>query len=406
MEWENPRDGSLRCLFLSLFPLIFVVFGISSARAANVPTVRVMVEREKLGVRVEGFDLIFSDPETGKTFLHEPKRVSIAVKCTLGGVMKIGPRGLKVSGPVKVESLGGFVRVESGRPAQGDGRQYRDALYLYSFNGDCIVVNHVDLEKYVAGLLDSEMNARWNFEALKAQAVAARTYALFQMKEGSSPRFRGLRPPFDLDSTEKDQVYEGAHKERYRALRAVEETRGQVLAYQGHPIKAFYHSTCGGHTESPERVWGAHYPYMKPVRCGFCESSPRFNWSSDLRSAALEASLRKAGLLAGRLRSIRVLQRNRGRVERVEIRGDGGRGGKSVRYATGARLRELAGTALVRSTDFTVSRSSDKIVFVGHGSGHGVGMCQWGAKVMGERGNTYAQILARYYPEAGLTRMY
>lgn len=368
----------------------------SVARAANVPTVRVMVEREKFGVRIEGFDLILSDPETAKTILHEPKRASIPVKCTLGGIMKIGPRRLKVSGPVKVESLGGFVTI--------DGKQYRDELHVYSFNGDCVVVNHVDLEKYVAGLLNSEMNASWNLEALKAQAVAARTYALFQMKEGSSPRFRGLRPPFDLDSTEKDQVYEGAHKERYRALRAVEETRGQVLAYQGHPIKAFYHSTCGGYTESPERVWGAHYPYMKPVRCGFCDSSPRFNWSCDLRSAALEANLRKAGLLSGRLQSIRVVQRSRGRVERVEIRGDGGP--KTVRYATGARLRELAGAALVRSTDFTVSRSSDKIVFVGHGSGHGVGMCQWGAKVMGERGNTYAQILARYYPEANLTRMY
>ena len=312
-------------------------------------------------------------------------------------VLASRPAGrMNVEGPIKVESLGGFLRV--------DGKQFRDALYVYSFNGDCIVVNHVDLEKYVIGLLHSEMNANWNTETLKAQAVAARSYAVFQMKVAGNTKFRNFKPPFDLDSSVKDQVYEGAHKERYKAMRAVEATKGQVLqTFAGEPVKAFYHSTCGGHTECPERVWGAKYAYMKPVPCGYCNSSPRFNWNYEVAESVLVEKLAKAKALLGKFVSLKLVKRNpAGRAEKIEVRGSEG-----AKVLTTAKLREIIGTSNLMSTDFILAAgTAGKMIFAGHGSGHGVGMCQWGAKVMGEKNFTYAQILKRYYPQTQISKIY
>jgi stage II sporulation protein D len=300
----------------------------------------------------------------------------------------------RVNGPLHVTSLGGFIRVGSS--------QYRDDLYVYSFNSECIVVNHVDLEKYVAGLLNSEMSAAWSLSTLKAQAVAARTYAIYQMRESSSTHYRKLKAPFDLDSSVKDQVYEGAHQERYKALLAVQQTRGQVLTYAGKPIKAFYHSTCGGRTESPEKVWGLRLPYMRSVKCDYCQGSPRYNWSYSLNTQDVERKLQSERLLQGRLISMMVLNRNLvGRADKVEVRGTLG-----TMIVSAPRIREVIGNLHLRSTDFSVINDGGKFTFVGHGSGHAVGMCQWGAKTMGERGRSYAEILKYYYPAAQLSKLY
>jgi stage II sporulation protein D len=366
--------------------------------------VRVLVDREKTGIRIEGFDLVIMEAQTERVLAHESRRAIIEASCSLGGRMQLttGSPGRKhhesvrANGPVRISSLGGFIRVGSA--------QYRDDLYVYSFNGDCMVVNHVDLEKYVAGLLNSEMSASWPLPTLMAQAVAARTYAIHQMAELSTTHFKGLRPPFDLESTVRDQVYEGAHKERYNAIRAVQETRGMILTYNGKPIKAFYHSTCGGHTEDPARVWGMRLPYLHPVRCEFCSRSPRFNWAYTAPTAELERKLKAEHMLQGSLLSMRVISRNRmNRAEKVEVRGTQG-----ASIVAAIRVRDLLGTLNVRSTDFTVERNPQggDFVFVGHGSGHGVGMCQWGAKVMGDRGRPYDEILHYYYPLANLTKLY
>lgn len=391
MEYLSPRDGRLLLTALSVLALN------PHAIAAPVPIVRVMVEREHTSLRIEGFDLIVAEAETSRRLAHEDRRASIQVKCGLGGRMEVrstGAKALRVSGPLHVTSLGGFIRVGAS--------QYRDDLYVYSFNGDCIAVNHVDLEKYVAGLLNSEMSAKWNRAALMAQAVAARTYAIYQMRESSGVRYRGVKPPFDLDSTVRDQVYEGAHQERYKALRAVQETHGQVLTYEGKPIKAFYHSTCGGHTETPEKVWGARYPYIRSVQCDFCHKSPRFNWVYSAEASEIERRLAGERLVRGKLVSLGVAARNRlGRAEKIEIKGTQG-----TLMVAATRIRDALGGLSLRSTDFTVAQNAGRLVFIGHGSGHGVGMCQWGAKTMGERGRTYAQILDQYYPAAKLTKLY
>lgn len=449
MEYLSPRDGGLpykvhsalgatqpkfnispqrlrsEIKLIAIFfgvTLALVLFCSSRANASPVPVVRVMVDREKSALRINGFDLVaraaetVEAPETTDTKARAPAahdraaqdranderavvangRGTVNVKCSLGGKLTVEASGKKMqlSGPVSVSSLGGFIRVGT--------KQYRDDLYVYSFNGDCIVVNHVDIEKYVAGLLNSEMSASWNLNALKAQAVAARTYALHQMREAGSTRFRGLKAPFDVEGSVRDQVYEGAHQEKYKSLKAVQSTRGLVLTYNGDPIKAFYHSTCGGKTESPEQVWGSRLPYLKPVVCGNCTHSPRFNWVYDITKQEMEKKLRNERLLKGSLVSMRVVERNKvGRASRVEIVGSQGN------LLVGAtRIRDLMGTLNVRSTQFEMAASGNKFTFIGHGSGHGVGMCQYGAKAMGDRGNSYQEILKRYYPVAQLTKFY
>lgn len=397
MEWQIPKDGSLRP-FLVLFILI-----VQNAIASipSVPTVRVMVEREK-GIRVEGFDVVISDATADRTILRNSSKAALPMKCSLGSGIQIyskanhgnKPEVLKVKGPIKVESLGGFLRI--------DGKQFRDALYVYSFNGDCIVVNHLDIEKYVAGLLHSEMNANWNIETLKAQAVAARTYAIFQMREASTAKFKSSKPPFDLDSSVKDQVYEGANQERYKAISAVNETKGMILTYENEPIKAFYHSTCGGRTEKAEKVWGKKIPYISSVTCGFCNSSPRYKWSYEISTAQLSEKLRKLKLIQGEIKSFGELKKNSlGRIDQVTVFTDSGE-----YKISGVKLRDTMGSTNIMSTDFKIASSSGVVVFAGNGSGHGVGMCQWGAKSMGEKGKSYSEILSHYYPKAKLTKLF
>ncbi len=398
MEWQNPKDGNLR-LFVVL--LLFLISQSLFANIATVPTVRVMVEREK-GIRVEGFDIVISEASADRTILRNSTRASIPMKCSLGSGIQIfnqakqnqKPEIVRAKGPIKVESLGGFLRI--------DGKQFRDALYIYSFNGDCVVVNHLDIEKYVAGLLHSEMNASWNLETLKAQAVAARTYAIYQMKEAGSTQFKNARPPFDLDSSVKDQVYEGANQERYKAIQAVNDTKGMILTYDNEPIKAFYHSTCGGKTERAEKVWGKKIPYISSVTCGFCNSSPRYKWSFEISAAELSAKLQKRKLIEGEIQSFGDVKKNSiGRIDQINVHTN-----KGDYKISGVKLRDSLGATNLMSTDFKIASTNGTVVFAGHGSGHGVGMCQWGAKSMGEKGKSFKEILGHYYPKANLTKLF
>lgn len=411
MEYLSPKEGGLpitprrvrsEILLFSLFLAVtlgLIAFCSRLAHGSAVPVVRVMVDREPRAMVINGFDLIVQEAEASRDLAHESRRASITMRCSLGGRIDIdlgGGRRKRANGPVRVSSLGGFIRVGQS--------QYRDDLYVYSFNGDCIAVNHLDLEKYVAGLLNSEMSAKWSLSALMAQAVAARTYAVYQMREAGSTRYRGLNAPFDLDSSVKDQVYEGAHMERYKAIQAVQLTSGMVLTFQGHAIKAFYHSTCGGQTETSERVWGVRLPYIRSVPCPYCVRSPRYNWVYNVSPDDFARRLRTIGLLRGKLVSVRVVDRNQlGRAGRVEIKGTDG-----AIVVSATRIRDALGTTRVRSTNFSVAQNpgGGDFVFVGHGSGHGVGMCQWGAKTLGERGRTYAEILKTYYPAADVTKIY
>jgi stage II sporulation protein D len=260
------------------------------------------------------------------------------------------------------------------------------------------VINQVPLEAYLAGTLGREVYSRWHRVTLRAQAVAARSYALYQ-------RARRAGEAFDVASGTTDQVYGGIEAETSSVLRAVADTRNEVLTWQGAPILAAYHSASGGRSAGAEEVWGQALPYLRGRAVPHEDGSPDTYWRARIAGPTLGRSLAPLGLRWGDVRMARVVERTAsGRVARVELRGAPGPGGAPVAEITGRELRGALGESLVRSTLFEIRQVEGDFVIAGSGHGHGVGMSQWGAQAMAERGADYREILEAFYPGTTLER--
>ncbi len=248
-----------------------------------------------------------------------------------------------------------------------------------------LLINPLPLERYVAGIINREMISSWPIEAKKAMAVAARTYTLYKKLNSPSPYY-------DLSDTANDQVYGGFDAEDPEALKAVKDTAGEVMVWDNLPIEAYYHSTCGGHTVSAKDVWGKEIPYLHGKRCNYCKASPRYHWKTEL---GVDYVGKKLGIAKVRWKSLKIVPGKRGRsghLIEVKIR-------TSRRTITmrADRFRSLLGYQKIWSTNFKVVRKGGKFIFTGKGSGHGVGLCQWGAYGMAKAGKTYHEILRYYY---------
>ncbi len=321
------------------------------------------------------------------------------------------PRRLGFTSPVALETPAGFLSFQ--------GKPYRERLRVYAGKRGCEVVNEVDLEEYLDGLVNSEFSAKWSEEAVAAQVVAARTYAYSRMLQSR----KKASQHFDVESTVKDQVYGGSAAEDFRAARIIEKTRGLVLTVPGGaPLKAFYHSTCGGQTELPEHVWGAAEPGFKhKVICPYCKHSPAFNWKLKLGSKEILDAIRngidqdgvpvdwpaaaREAMNSGKLIDFAMKRDDSERVLELGLVWLVG-SKRVVMPISGVSFRNWLGAGRFRSTAFNVSPVPGGWAFSGRGNGHGVGMCQWGAKVMAEQGKTYAAILKLYYPDARLTKLW
>ena len=250
-----------------------------------------------------------------------------------------------------------------------------------------LIVNAVDLEDYVAGVVSSEVNPGWHEELLRTQAVAARTYVLYKKLENAAQ-------PFDVYASVQDQVYTGRQKVNRAVLDAVNRTRGQVLTYEGRPIFAVYSSTTAGPTEDAMNVWAKDLPYLKGVACPFDRKSPWYEWRATIPFDTVEARLKEEGYPIGWLATLTPYgMTTAGRVKDIRILHSRGE-----LVITGQEFRRILGYAKVRSTRFSIERIERDIVFAGKGAGHGVGLCQWGAKEMAELGYPYQSILHYYYP--------
>jgi stage II sporulation protein D len=255
-------------------------------------------------------------------------------------------------------------------------RLYKDRLQL---------INVIPLEDYLAAVLGSEMPVSFPLEALKAQAVAARTYAL-------QKKLEAYGSPFHLGSSVLHQVYGGLHREDARTRAAVLATRGEVLTYELAPIEAYFHSSCGGLTESGQAALGRDLPYLQPVECP-CGRLPASRWSATLSDAELHAALGDSS------QGFHVTSRTATqRVHRVTTAS-----GVSL---DGASLRRKLGYTRLKSLGFDVERTASGWHFSGRGYGHGAGFCQWGAKALADQGRTYRDILLHYYPGTELQQLY
>ncbi len=256
------------------------------------------------------------------------------------------------------------------------------------------IINELDLEDYTRSVVGEEMGSKWPIEALKAQAVLARTYAMYR----KSCR---CAVDYDLCATVNSQVFTGGAKEKEGPSIAARETAGEILTYGGAPIEAVYHSTCGGTTEDACNVWDTKYPYLKSRVCNYCKDSPYDTWKKRIAIPELDESLIQAGYMINGLKSIKVLERSVSkRILKLRLIGQSG----SV-VMKGADFRKAVGYSKLPSTAFEAHREGDNFVFIGKGSGHGVGLCQFGAKGMAEAGKNYQEILQYYYPGVTLSRL-
>ena len=269
--------------------------------------------------------------------------------------------------------------VPRGGDFELNGRRYPGFLRVVA-RGDAVLwVNVVGLEDYLEGVLPGEMPASFPLEALKAQAVIARTYALAHLAS---------HPDYDLCATNRCQTYVGraGASSRYRA--AIRATRGRLLAYAGQPINAVYHADSGGRTASSREVWGKTYPYLKPRPDPYTRSRA---WRVTPNPGVVRRALQLVGIRLGRVTGFEVLGRTgSGRIGALRIRGSGG----------SAVLRAPRVTAFLRALGLpsTLARLEGGWTFVGQGYGHGVGLSQWGAKGLADRGYGWREILGHYYP--------
>ena len=196
-----------------------------------------------------------------------------------------------------------------------------------------------------------------------------------------------------------DQAYDGSALEDSRASRGVLETEGEVLTYNGSPIQAFYHANSGGRTESSQNVWGVSLPYLQGVECQYGLTSTTSSWEQSLPLSKIESSL-KALKVYG-LTDIKPGPRNnRGRLKSVILVTE--RGSVSL-LAT--KFRMAVGSTVIKSTNFTVHVEGGTAYFNGVGYGHGVGLCQYGAKQRALDGFKYNEILTYYYPGTKLSKL-
>ncbi len=253
-----------------------------------------------------------------------------------------------------------------------NGKFYRGSLIIQpnqigaQASSSLNFINMVDLEDYLLSVVPSEMPSAWPVESLKAQAIAARTYALANLGKHA-------KDGFDLRDTTDDQVYSGVKAESTNSNRAVAETNGVVMTYGGKPICAYFHSASGGTTESSENVWGKELPYLKAVQ-DYDDQSPHASWSRIFDVGQLENTLAPE---LGQLLSIVVLARTSSqRAHQVLLIGTQG-----TQIAAAETIRRQL---KLPSTNFNVNPIDGSYAFIGKGFGHGLGLSQWGAKSLAE----------------------
>lgn len=336
-------------------------------------------------------------------------------------------------------------------PASGnifvDGIEYRGGVQFKRIDGgNLTVINIVNLEEYLYSVIGKEMSPSWNLEALKAQAVCARGFAISNYTKFSSYGF-------NLDNTTSSQVYNGVSTETESTRRAVDETRGQVLKYDGQIIQSVYCASMGGATASAENVWGSPYSYLVSVSDPYenPQEATAYSWSTVLTAEEIKSCLAGSGVNIGDITNVEIVSQDAaGYVTELLFTGTNGTHTvkkSACRSVFNGKLKSQRYTIAETATNYetinlisangcspkpfneiniinsgtsnsicAISSSSlkeysptkgtsygrNEYTFNGNGWGHGVGMSQWGAKAMADQGFTYDEILTFYYTDTYL----
>ena len=290
--------------------------------------------------------------------------------------------------PVEARNLlfgaGGQSTQAGGTPLRVGEKALRGQVEVSASPQGLTAVNILPLEDYLKGVLGKEMPKTFPMEALKAQAVAARTYAL-------QKKLQRLGEELHLGATVLHQVYGGLAAEDERTREAVEKTRGQVLLFGMEAVEAYFHASCGGQTETGWEALTRDLPYLVARACP-CHDTPAARWQVRVSEAELKKTF---GTASGQLQPGPLTAT--GRYKSLKL------GNQSI---VAAEFRRRLGSTRVRSLKFRIEKEKGDYVLRGEGYGHGAGMCQWGAKRLAERGKSYVDILQHYYAGSRLLTLY
>lgn len=287
-----------------------------------------------------------------------------------------------------------LITSSSDKPLSVENKAYRGQFQLIKDNGKITVVNIVSLEEYLYSVVPKEAGDEWPMEALKAQTVAARTYAM-------SRKAVRLEHEFDVYDSEIDQVYGGYVCERGRTTEAVDDTKGEILTYDGEPILSYFNSNSGGYTEDALYAFSLRRPYLIAISDPYSKNVQDYRWTLRITAAELQKRMKAKGMNVGTIQNFIVTERSpSGRAMKIRVVHS-----KGVLAMNAGDFRWKVASTMLRSTLFTVKKEGESFLFSGKGYGHGVGMSQWGCYNMGRKGKTYKEILSFYYPGTKLSTL-
>jgi stage II sporulation protein D len=452
-------------LFLGICIFLLLIFSNSVLSAGKQPILRVGIFLNQIEVNISG-DGAFKiyNLKSNSLISEEHNKIVKLVPHDKG--IEIIEKGV-YSGPIKIIAVGNtkIMVVINGQKYRYRGNMEID---IDKEHRKLNVINVIGIEEYLYGVLKKEISPRWPKEALKAQAVAARTFAIFNIN-------KYIDKGYNISAFTDSQAYGGVNHEDPLTNKAVDETRGVIITYKGKPINAVYHSDSGGYTEDSENVWGSFLPYLRSVESKFEEkvSPPRHTWSYSLNEKDLTEKLQKQGYEINSVVSIgQVKKSETGRTSELAFTTDYL---KVINMKTND-FRRLIGADLIRSTLFNIEaigkesniredvegkkeiedkeeqkesikeileqkkdwtikelvelmkknkeerekKKEEKVlkveivksntpltfIFSGLGNGHGVGMSQWGAYGMALQGYRYQDILKYYYQGINIIKKY
>ena len=371
-----------------IFFLIYPFFSRKSLLPFSEPTIKVLIAKdEKLRVRADSsIPLNIREPILPKTKIKglTLKRLNNKI------ILSLDSNKDKYYEISNNKSL--IIRSSDRRGIWINSKRYSGKINIVFRNNKILVINVLGVEKYLNSVVGSEMPHKWHIEALKAQAIASRTYALKKTNNGL----------YDIDSTQNNQVYNGLESSTFKTRRAVRETRSLVITYKNKLINALFHSSSGGMTENSEAVWSDPYPYLVTVK-DFDQKNPKIRWNKEVS----KSELKEIFPIIGGIQQIEVLNiTETGRIKNLKITGTFG-----DKVITGKEFRSKLGlkSTLFRPTiseDFHDKKDLNNqsniqfhpfLIISGMGAGHGVGMSQWGARYMADKGYKANQILKHFY---------
>ena len=360
-------------------------FYTQNLNASNEPIIRVLISKEKnLRIRADNnIPLIFKyknlikknvkgitlkkERNSAKLFFDKNKSKVYEIEVDKGLVIKsYDKRGIWVG-----------------------GKRYSGLINIKNLKNEILVVNTLGIEKYLTSVVGSEMPHRWPLEALKAQAIASRTYALKKTRNDL----------YDIDSTQRDQVYNGLESKTKKTNKAVKHTRSLVITHKNKLINALFHSSSAGMTENSEDVWRNQYPYLISVK-DFDQNNPKMYWKKIFSNKELQILFPKIG----GIKDIQILDITKtGRIKNIKLIGNYGSlnlSGTNLRKKMGLkstlfRFKFITNTANEEKNN--IENLNNSLMISGMGAGHGVGMSQWGAKHLAMRGYKAKDILRYYY---------